>query len=216
VLLLIIIVGLGLFSFAPKAWFDRMALIEHYEEDGSATSRLEFWRASLRIAEERPFVGGGFNVTLWPNAVNPLLLGTDIPRYTVGKATHSSHFQVLSEHGWVGYGLFFLIGAYSWFSCSWLIRRSRDRPGLVWANLLGRMGQAALLGYWVGGAFQSLAYLDEYWCLLFILDAARRIVAREFVSPAGAFVFRPRPDQHGLAIPRIATSNKQPGLVEGR
>jgi len=128
-----------------------MALIEHYEEDGSAISRLDLWRASLRITEEHPFLGGGFNVTLYPNAVNPLLLGTDIPRYTVGKATHSSHFQVLSEHGWVGYGLFFMIGAYSWFSCSWLIRHSRSRRDLAWANVLGRMGQAALLGYWVGG-----------------------------------------------------------------
>jgi putative inorganic carbon (hco3(-)) transporter len=216
VLLLILAVGLGIFSFAPKAWLDRMASIEHYEEDGSATSRLDFWRASLRIAEEHPLVGGGFNVTLWPNAVNPLLLGTDIPRYTVGKATHSSHFQVLSEHGWVGYGLFFIIGAYSWFSCSWLMRHSRGRPDLAWANLLGRMSQAALLGYWVGGAFQSLAYLDEYWCILFILDAARRIVAKEIASPAGAFASRLRIAQSGFLTPAIARADKQPSFVEGR
>src|SRR6266446_4407475 len=37
--LLILAVGLGIFTVAPKAWFDRMALLEHYESDGSATSR---------------------------------------------------------------------------------------------------------------------------------------------------------------------------------
>jgi len=103
-------------------------------------------------------------------------------------AAHSIYFDVLSEHGWVGLVLFLMIGAYSWLNCSWLIRRSRNRPELAWANVLGKMGQAVLAGFWVGGAFQSLAYFDEYWGLLFIFDAARRVVAREIASPVGAFV----------------------------
>ena len=49
------------------------------------------------------------------------------------------------------------------------------------------MGQGSLVAYWTGGAFVSQAYLDEYWCVIFLLDAARRLVARELVSPAGAF-----------------------------
>jgi hypothetical protein len=107
---------------------------------------------------------------------------------TVGVAAHSIYFDVLSEHGWVGLALFLMIGAYSWLNCSWLIRRSRVRPELAWANTLGKMGQAVLAGFWVGGAFQSLAYFDEYWGLLFLFDAARRVVAREIASPVGAFV----------------------------
>jgi hypothetical protein len=47
------------------------------------------------------------------------------------------------------------------------------------------MGQASLVGYWVGGAFASLAYFDEYWCILFVLDAARRLVAKEIAGAAG-------------------------------
>jgi len=50
------------------------------------------------------------------------------------------------------------------------------------------MGQAVLVGFWVGGAFQSLAYFDEYWGLLFIFDAARRVVAKEIAGPVGVFV----------------------------
>src|SRR5437899_2832070 len=90
----------------------------------------------------------------------------------VGVAAHSIYFDVLSEHGWVGLALFLMIGVYSWMNCSWLIRRSRGRPELAWATVLGKMGQAVLVGFWVGGAFQSLAYFDEYWCLLFSFDAA--------------------------------------------
>src|SRR5215471_6141248 len=188
--LFILVIGLSIYFLAPTAWFNRINTIEDYQNDGSATSRLDFWRASLRIADIRPFVGGGFNVTLFPNIVNPLLRGTDIPRYTIGKATHSSYFEVLSEHGWVGFTIFVIIGACSWANCAWLVRRSRGRPELTWANLLGRMGQAALVGYWVGGAFQSLAYLDEYWCVLFIFDAARRLVAIEIAPAVGTYALR--------------------------
>jgi probable O-glycosylation ligase (exosortase A-associated) len=34
---LILAVGLGVFTFVPKAWFDRMGSLTHYEDDGSAT-----------------------------------------------------------------------------------------------------------------------------------------------------------------------------------
>jgi len=212
--LLIGVVAVGTLTLVPKAWFDRMSLMENYEADGSATSRIDFWRASLRIAAHNPLVGGGFNVTLWPNAVNPMLYGTDIPRYTTGKATHSSYFEVLSEHGWVGLGLFLTIAALSWYNCSWLIRRSRDRPDLVWANLLGRSGQATLIGYLVAGGFQSLAYLDEYWCVLFIFGAARRIVVRQMTPPAGSFAMQLRSSQPGFAAPVVARSNGLSGFAK--
>src|SRR4029077_877484 len=142
----------------------------------------------LKIAEERPFFGGGFWGTHSPGATNSVLVHTDLPRMEAGMAAHSIYFDVLSEHGWVGLVLFLMIGAYSWLNCSWLIRRSRNRPELAWANVLGKMGQAVLAGFWVGGAFQSLAYFDEYWGLLFIFDAARRVVARETAAPVGAVV----------------------------
>jgi probable O-glycosylation ligase (exosortase A-associated) len=207
---------LGVFTFVPKAWFDRMGSLTHYEDDGSATSRIDFWRASLRIAANNPFVGGGFNVTLWPNALNPLLQGTDIPKYDRGRAAHSSYFEVLSEHGWVGLALFLMIGAYSWRNCSWLIRRSRGRPDLAWANLLGRMGQAAIVGYSVAGAFASLAYLDEYWAVLFIFDATRRIVARQTAPAAGTFAMRLRERHPAIGVPAMARSDRDPGFVKGR
>jgi hypothetical protein len=44
-----------------------------------------------------------------------------------------------------------------------------------------------LVGFWVGGAFQSLAYLDEEWCLLGTFEAARGVVAKEII-PAAPFI----------------------------
>jgi len=186
---LIVAVALCVYNFAPQQWFDRMNKIENYEDtEAVGEGRIWIWNVSLKIAEAHPLFGGGFRVTHWPDATNSVLVHTNLPRMTRGKAAHSIYFDVLSEHGWVGLALFLMIAAYSWLNCSWLIRRSRDRPELAWANLLGKIGQAVLVGFWVGGAFQSLAYFDEYWCLLFVFDAARRVVAREIATPVGAFL----------------------------
>jgi len=184
--LAILIFGAAIYAFAPQSWFSRMGTIETYESDSSATGRIVVWRASLRIAEAYPITGGGFSVTHYADITNRMLAGTTIPRLTVGRAAHSIYFDVLSEHGWVGFAIFLMIAVYAWRACTSLIRNSRDRPDLAWANLLGRMGQAVLVGYWTSGAFQSLAYFDEYWCIVFIFEAARRVVAGDGTASAGA------------------------------
>jgi putative inorganic carbon (HCO3(-)) transporter len=182
---LIVTVGLTAYAFAPPQWFNRMETIETYERDGSAMSRIYMWQVGLQIAEAHPFVGAGFKATAWPNMINPLLHG--IPQMTVGRDMHSIWVNALSEHGWIGLALFLTIAGCSWINCSQLIRQSRGRPDLVWANLLGRMGQATLVGYWAGGTFLSQTYLDEYWCVIFIFDAARRVVSREIAGTAAPY-----------------------------
>jgi probable O-glycosylation ligase (exosortase A-associated) len=184
--LLIAALAVAIYGIAPEKWFNRMGTIETYQDDGSAMSRLNLWKISLRIAELHPVTGGGFKVTYSPSVTNNMLRGTDLERLTKPRAPHSIYFEPLSEHGWVGLFLFLMVLGYSWMNCAWLIRHSRNRRDLVWANLLGRMGQAVLAGYATAGAFASQTYLDEYWCIIFIFDAARRLLAKE-IAPAGAF-----------------------------
>jgi hypothetical protein len=124
---------------------------------------------------------------------------------TVGRAEHSIYFDALSEHGWIGLALFLTIGAISWCNCSWLIRRTRDRRDLNWANLLGRMGQCTLVGYWTAGTFASQAYLDEYWCAIFLFEAARRVVAKEIASSSGPLAIA-APMRLGVLKPGIGTA----------
>jgi putative inorganic carbon (HCO3(-)) transporter len=185
---LILVLAASVYSFAPEAWFKRMGTIETYQDDGSAMGRINLWRASLRIAELHPISGGGFRATFWPNITNNMLRGTDVPRLTKPRATHSIYFDALSEHGWVGLFLFLAILGYSWKNCAWLIRKTRGSPDLAWANHLGRMGQAVLVGYATAGAFASQAYLDEYWCIIFIFDAARRLVDQQLATTAASAV----------------------------
>ena len=216
--LAIMVFGAAIFTFMPQSWFNRMHTIETYQDDSSAMGRINLWRASLRIAELHPITGGGFSVTHYAEFTNPMLAGTTIPRLDKGRAAHSIYFDVLSEHGWIGLALFVMIAVYAWRSCSWLIRNSRDRPDLGWANLLGRMGQAVLVGFYTAGAFQSLAYFDEYWCIVFIFEAARRVVAREITAPAGGLAVTPATrllmPQPGIG--RAMRFDERSGYVKGR
>jgi probable O-glycosylation ligase (exosortase A-associated) len=199
---LIAALAFSIYTIAPEKWFNRMGTIETYQDDGSAMSRLWIWQVSLRIAELHPITGGGFRVTFWPNVANNMLRGTDLARLTKPRAAHSIYFDVLSEHGWVGLFLFLTILGYSWVNCVWLTRRSRNRPDLAWANMLGRMGQAVLVGYATAGAFVSQAYLDEYWCIIFIIEAGRRLLAKE-IAPADAFAAA---GSRRLPVPRQAVA----------
>jgi probable O-glycosylation ligase (exosortase A-associated) len=203
--LLILAVVIFAYNFAPAKWFDRMQTIETYHEDSSAMTRIFQWRVGLEIAKEYPILGGGFRATFWPARVNPLLRRAGIPEMTVGRAEHSIYFDALSEHGWIGLALFLTIGAISWCNCSWLIRRTRDRRDLNWANLLGRMGQCTLVGYWTAGTFASQAYLDEYWCAIFLFEAARRVVAKEIASSSGPLAIA-APIRLGVLKPGIGTA----------
>lgn len=204
--LLVLTVALVVYNFAPEAWFDRMATIDDPENP-----RIWIWQVCLRIAELHPIVGGGFRVTFWPAIANTMLVGTDLARLVIPRAAHSIWFDALSEHGWPGLVLFVTIAGYSLFSCSRLIRISRRRPDLAWANLLGRMGQSSLVGFWVSGSFASLAYFDEYWCIIFVFDAARRIVAKQIATPVNAL--RVAPAVAPVRAGALARSDQRAGYV---
>jgi putative inorganic carbon (hco3(-)) transporter len=184
---------------AAPQWFNRMESIETYELDGSAMARIYMWQVELQIAEAHPFVGGGFKATAWPEMVNPLLHG--IPRMPVGRDMHSIYVNALSEHGWIGLALFLTIAGCSWINCSLLIRQSRGRPDLAWANLLGRMARATLIGYLTAGAFLSQTYF-------------RRILVCNFHIRRGSTggLQRNRNSGRGLRTPSMRLRTPQAGI----
>lgn len=160
-------IGLGLLvamaiAFMPDTWTDRMETIKAYREDQSAMSRLWTWTTLWNAAVDRPLVGAGLQ------ADDPAVFGRYAPldeEYEIfaGRVfvAHSIYFQMLGEHGFVGLGLFLLLGVLTWRMASRLASiTAGDSEFGAWMPMLMRMVQVSLIGYAAGGAFLSLAYLD--------------------------------------------------------
>jgi probable O-glycosylation ligase (exosortase A-associated) len=157
----------------PEKWYERMETITTYE-DSSAQSRLKSWRTMVNIANARPFVGGGFEIS------HPDVYARFLPDQTaVAQAAHSIYFQALGEHGYVGLTmyLFLLVGA--WLKAGSIAPNTVNRPDLAWARQFSEMVQVTLVGFAVGGAFISLVNFDVPYYLIAILIATAALVKRE-------------------------------------
>jgi probable O-glycosylation ligase (exosortase A-associated) len=195
VLIALIPVGIG---FMPDKWVDRMNTIETYEEDESAMGRINAWETAYNVAVDRP-LGGGFEMAS-RNVFNRYA-----PDPSVVRAAHSIYFQVLGEHGFLGLALFLMFWLFVWRDASWILRHSRNRQDLRWAFDLARMVQVSFVGYFVGGAFLSLAYYDVPYYLVVALVLTRKLVEKAIVAVEGAGATLPlAPDDRKTKLePRI-------------
>jgi len=133
----------------PEKWFERMGTITTYEQDASATSRLDAWRVGLAYARAHPFTGAGFDgwIAVQPDPEHPM-------------AWHSSYVQIVTEHGLLGLTLWSLLIFGSMLALTrlaWLAGRARAPP---WAGDYAAMLRASLAAYAAGGVFLGLAYWD--------------------------------------------------------
>lgn len=166
----------GVLSFMPQKWFDRMDTIDSYEEDESASGRFDAWLFAINIANDR-LLGGGFKVNtqerLWPiyNPESPVV-----------RAPHSIYFEVLGEHGYPGLTLFLMLGTVAFFTCSRTNHLARGSPNLKWARDLSKMTQVSLVGYATAGVFLNVATFDLYYHVLAIIVVTRWMVGQELAK----------------------------------
>ena len=155
----------------PEEWTGRMNTIQTYEEDASATGRLNSWMFAIRIADE--FVmGGGLNV-FSPHMF--MLYAPEPDRYY---DAHSIYFQVLGEQGYIGLAIFLTMFVVAWRGGSRVIRFCRDKEDLGWALMLARMCHVSMIGYLTAGAFLTLAYYDLIYYVIAILITLDKVLIR--------------------------------------
>lgn len=167
---LIAVLGVGLLSMMPDAWWQRMNTIQAYEADASALGRLNAWHMAFNLANDRLF-GGGYMVSTAEVFQRYAPIPTDV------HAAHSIYFQVLGEHGWIGFVLFVAVGVSTWLVSRDLIRVGEQHLQLRWAGELGAMIQVSMAAYAVAGAFLSLAYYDLPYNVM-----AMAVLARKFAK----------------------------------
>jgi putative inorganic carbon (hco3(-)) transporter len=202
VLLMLAIAVPVVLSVMPQHWFERMDTISTYEQDTSALMRLNAWGAAVNIANDRPLVGGGFEMAS----------GWIYQRYAPDprwppQVPHSIYFQALGEHGYAGLAFFLWLYYLFWRRAGKLIRATRGRPTLEWAYHFGLMTQVSLAAFAVGGAFLSLILFDVPYYLMMVLLVIERLVARELLDTGAGAAAVPRWRAYStLTAPQSASS----------
>ena len=198
---LLLVAGPLLVAFMPSLWEARMATISNYEVDSSAMGRINAWRMAWNLATDHPFFGGGFDI------YNAAIFDQYAPVPTDIHAAHSIYFQVLGEHGFVGFFLWLLIWWFTWRTAAWIRRNSTLSGETRWAYHLAAMSQVSLIGFFVGGAFLSLAYFDLPYYIMVALVATKWILEREnksspMIVPKGLTGAGATPARVGGTAPR--------------
>jgi putative inorganic carbon (HCO3(-)) transporter len=184
--------------FMPEKWGERMDTIGTYKEDRSAMGRINAWRMAVNLANDRPLVGGGFEI------YDPQTFQRYAPIPTDVHAAHSIYFQALGEHGYVGLALYLLLGLLTWRTGTWIIRNTANKSELKWAFSLATMLQVGLIGFAVGGAFLSLLYFDVPYYMMIAMVVTRVIVEKELKAKSSLSASEIRTDPR-LQIRRPST-----------
>jgi probable O-glycosylation ligase (exosortase A-associated) len=163
----------------PQAWYERMNTITEYQQDGSALGRINAWHTAFNVAKDR-ITGGGFEMFQGPTfrqyAPEPFRVHD----------VHSIYFEVMGEHGFIGFTLFMLLAFFTWRRASQIIRACKHDPERKWAADLAAMIQVSLVGYATGGAFLGLAYFDLTYHLIIILILTAKFAGVLDKAPATA------------------------------
>lgn len=147
----------------PLAFIDQETEIM---QDKSVSGRMDAWRLAILVANDRPFLGGGYGV----------FEQTTFDKYTPGVYRHDAHsnfFEVIGEQGYFGFVLWLLVHLSALSSGQWTSRHTRHEPNLLWVRDLAGMLQVGLIGYYAAGSFLGMAYFDLPYHLISILVILR-------------------------------------------
>jgi probable O-glycosylation ligase (exosortase A-associated) len=181
--------------FIPQQLQNRYSTIESYQEDNSANLRFDWWKMAMRIAQDRPFTGGGFSVFNDERVYPRYFPDADHPR-----DVHSIYFEMLGEHGYSGLAIFLILLVVAFATCGATARRARGRPELDKQADLARMLQVSIVCYAVGGALLTLATFIVFYQVLGLILAVDNYV-RQAISPPVRYRIGPQQPAAPAAMP---------------
>ncbi len=159
-LLVVPVLIAGLFLLAPEAIKDRLHTFGNIKES-SFQSRISLWKGGWEIFKDHPVTGCGFK------CVDAIHSQYPDPSGWLGyfRGMHSNIFQLLVDTGVVGLGTWLSIWIAYFFSLSkkWVQTNSGNTRSLIMGS------SAAVLGFLMGGLFETSIYDSEVVMLLYFL-----------------------------------------------
>ena len=92
---------------------------------------------------------------------------------------HSIYFEVIAEHGFIGFALFMLLAWFTWNTGNRIRKLAGRNQETRWSTDLSSMLQVSLIGYAVSGAFLGLAYFDLYYDLVAMIVICKMIIQEQ-------------------------------------
>ncbi len=172
-------------------YFKRMNTIEHYQDEASASGRIELWGAAIKGFEDHPFLGFGFGQRNFQQ-FSPGYLGKNDH-----SVVHETYLQMLVDSG---IGALFLYASLLFGTIIWLGRSARrtrrEYPGWQWVPIAL---QVPLLAFSVGALFYSCQRLDLPYFLIMSAAAWKKVVQTNMVY-AGEGQAEPEDGQEMVAL----------------
>jgi probable O-glycosylation ligase (exosortase A-associated) len=161
-------------SLMPEEWFERMDTVtmDSEKQDASTTGRINAWWMGFNMANDR-FLGGGFN------CFRKREFAIYAPNPASVHEAHNNFIEVLAEHGWVGFGIFFVLGLFTWMKASSVARKAKKRADTRWLTDLTTMCQVSIAAYVVSGMFIGQAYFDLYYHVVAFVVLADALLKKE-------------------------------------
>ena len=175
-LLAVFIIAGAVIVIMPQEWYQRMETIRTYQEDQSALGRINAWWTAYNVAKDR-ITGGGFET--FKRDVFQLYA----PEPNNVHDAHSIFFEVMGEHGFIGFGLFVLLAWFTWNTGTRIKRLAKNKSlETRWAMDLASMVQVSLVGYVACGLFLGLAYFDYYYTLIAVIVICKLVLEEQLVG----------------------------------
>lgn len=182
--ILLIMMGLaGVVYITDDLFWSRMSTISEVEDGAASGShRIEFWLATFDVLKDYPLGVGilGF-IELSPN----YLPEHYFENRSIGKAVHSTWFQVLGEVGWLGIFVFFCL-IMSTFKTSLKTKRKLIELKLYDCYFKIIALEGALICYLVAASFINRSRAEVlYWLILFIIASFNIYVLKKVDTKCG-------------------------------
>ncbi|MDY7039044.1 MAG: putative O-glycosylation ligase, exosortase A system-associated [Thermodesulfobacteriota bacterium] len=175
-IILVIIIGIIVsVPFLPQKWYDRMESIQDYNQDLSVIGRFNAWHTAWNVAKDMPLTGGGFQ----------MFTSRTFDKYAPDPDNvhdvHSIYFEVLGEHGFVAFFIFFGMIATCILSLQkmkkyWHLKTDQWGSGLCDALLI------SFAAYLVGGFTLGRVSFDLFYHLIAMVVILKTIIRDEEIA----------------------------------
>ena len=203
--------SLAFFVPLPEGYAERIATISQLQEDVDrpqedvSEGRLYFWGLAVEMVKHQPLGVGMRNFSAQFGSYDELR-----GAYGRNRDVHSSHFQVLVEHGYLGAAVWIFLFLYSFGVC-WRIRKQSRTAGLspeikIFLETTPTALMVSMVGFLVGGSAISAA-LNELTWLTFAVTAALDRLCKQFCAEAGREVPQREPVPFRVPVPAAARTS---------